>query len=282
MRDIGSTDLKTGTDATEPASKKTTKHKTMKAKLFFVKAFIAMIFMTMTISVSSCSKDDGDNPEVPVLPENPDYEGDEETFSLVNTTWTYNDYDEDETYQLKFNKGGKGKFVIINEYGESSKGFKYSVKGYDITIKIKDNEDDVEFSYVVQITTKDGRHMIELEGEEFYLEGESSGDGGSSQKDALSNTSWKLKSVTGWGEDEYSSYRTLGLEFGSNGKVKETNNGESTSGTYSLSGTKISFDGISFTNAFGSTFDYKLSGSSLTLTADKGTNMETVLTFTKK
>lgn len=254
----------------------------MKAKLFFVKAFIAMIFMTMTVSVSSCSKDDGDNPEVPVLPENPDYEGDEETFSLVNTTWTYNDYDEDETYQLKFNKGGKGKFVIINEYGESSKGFKYSVKGYDITIKIKDNEDDVEFSYVVQITTKDGRHMIELEGEEFYLEGESSGDGGGSQKDALSNTSWKLKSVTGWGEDEYSSYRTLGLEFGSNGKVKETNNGESTSGTYSLSGTKISFDGVSFTNAFGSTFDYKLSGSSLTLTADKGTSMETVLTFTKK
>lgn len=151
----------------------------MKAKLFFVKAFIAMIFMTMTVSVSSCSKDDGDDPEVPVLPVDPD-------------------------------------------------------------------------------------------------------DGGGSQKDALSDTSWKLKSVTGWGEDEYSSYRTLGLEFGSNGKVKETNNGESTSGTYSLSGTKISFDGVSFTNAFGSTFDYKLSGSNLTLTADKGTNMETVLTFTKK
>lgn len=106
--------------------------------------------------------------------------------------------------------------------------------------------------------------------------------GGSTNKDVLSNTSWKIISITGAAEDESEFFENAQLRFGSNGKLTEWySNSESYVGSYSISGSTLTIDNIPIQNTCGSKYDFTLSGSKLTLIADKGSWMESKINLTK-
>ena len=107
--------------------------------------------------------------------------------------------------------------------------------------------------------------------------------GSSSSRDALSNTSWKLSKMTGWGA-ETSFYKDFELHFGSNGKVEEIyphasfNDSE---GTYSISGNTLTLKGLTICNEWKTEYNFTVSGNRLTLIADYKGDFETSFIFTK-
>lgn len=102
-------------------------------------------------------------------------------------------------------------------------------------------------------------------------------------RDELSSSSWKLESITGYYSSQTSKWKGEVLEFGPNGTVTEKSvDGYSEKGTYTLSGDRVTFDGIdNLTNAWGRRFTYTLSGSTLKLKDDMGSGMSSTLVFTK-
>lgn len=103
-----------------------------------------------------------------------------------------------------------------------------------------------------------------------------------SAKDKLSGTTWMLSSITGWGASSIDEYEGMQFRFGNNGSVTEWyTSEESYSGTYTISGDRISFKYIPFINEWGSSFDFSVSGTRLTLIQDRGESFETSLIFTK-
>lgn len=103
-----------------------------------------------------------------------------------------------------------------------------------------------------------------------------------SGRDELSNTSWKLISISGWGAGESNDWRGEILAFGSDGSVTEKYvEGGSESGRYTLSDGKIKFDGINgWTNTWGSNFSYVISGDTMILKDNLG-NMGSTFNFIK-
>lgn len=98
-------------------------------------------------------------------------------------------------------------------------------------------------------------------------------------RDVLSNTSWKLQSITGgliMGDvDDW-----VGeiFQFGANGTVTEIYvEGGSSNGTYTLDGDQLILDNVALTDTFGSKYTYTLSGRTLKLLNGLGST----LTFTK-
>lgn len=86
-------------------------------------------------------------------------------------------------------------------------------------------------------------------------------------RDALSNTKWKLKSITGWAASATSDWAGETFEFGASGSVTEKDaSGYSATGTYTLDGSKLTFKGnLAWVNEWGPTFTYTISGKSMTL-----------------
>lgn len=103
-------------------------------------------------------------------------------------------------------------------------------------------------------------------------------------RDALSNTSWTITSMTGWGKDDYSEFKGMVLSFGTNGEISAVySDGYKDSGSYTLSGSTLSMTGMSFlTNRWGPTYAYHISGNQLTLVACEGRYDETKFIFQKK
>lgn len=103
-----------------------------------------------------------------------------------------------------------------------------------------------------------------------------------SGRDELSNTSWKLVSITGYGAGDSADWRGEILSFGHDGSVTEKYvEGGSETGSYSLNNGKIKFDGIdAWTNTWGSSFSYVISGETMTLNDGLG-SMSSTFKFTK-
>ena len=103
-----------------------------------------------------------------------------------------------------------------------------------------------------------------------------------SGRDELSNTSWELVSISGWGASDATNWRGEILAFGPDGSVTEKYvEGGSESGSYTLSDGKIKFDGINgWTNTWGSNFAYVVSGDTMILKDNLG-NMSSTFNFTK-
>lgn len=101
-------------------------------------------------------------------------------------------------------------------------------------------------------------------------------------RDELSNTTWKLVSITGWGSGESADWRGEILDFGPEGSVIEIYvEGGTEKGSYTLQNGKIKFDGIDgWTNTWGSTFSYVVSGDAMILKDDLG-SMGSTFNFTK-
>lgn len=107
------------------------------------------------------------------------------------------------------------------------------------------------------------------------------GGGSSGTTDALSGTSWKLTRISGYGNDP--SWYGEVLSFKSNGKVTEYFvEGGNQTGTYSISGTTLTLNNIAMVDYFGPKYSFSKTSTKLTLTADKGTNMETTFYFDKQ
>lgn len=103
------------------------------------------------------------------------------------------------------------------------------------------------------------------------------------QRDELSRSSWKLVTITGYMSSQTPQWKGEILEFGADGTVTEKSlDGYSEKGTYTLSGDRVTFDGIdNLTNAWGRRFTYTLSESTLTLSDNMGSGMDSSLVFTK-
>ncbi|MBD5289855.1 MAG: META domain-containing protein [Bacteroides sp.] len=104
-----------------------------------------------------------------------------------------------------------------------------------------------------------------------------------STTDQFSNSTWALTSISGWGKDAFSDYSGMQLRFGTNGSVTEWYSAsESYTGSYTISGSTLTFKSLPFTNEWGATYPFTVSGNRLTITSGKGTNMATDLIFTKR
>lgn len=103
-----------------------------------------------------------------------------------------------------------------------------------------------------------------------------------SGRDELSNTSWKLVSISGWGASDSADWKGEILAFGPDGSVtEEYAGGGSEKGSYTLTDGKIRFDGINgWTNTWGSNFSYVISGNTMILTDNLG-SMGSTFNFTK-
>lgn len=103
-----------------------------------------------------------------------------------------------------------------------------------------------------------------------------------SGRDEFSNTSWKLVSITGYGAGDSSNWRGEILSFGPDGSVTEKYvEGGSETGSYSLNNGSIRFSGLgAWTNSWGSSFSYNISGQTMTLNDDLG-SMGSTFKFTK-
>lgn len=224
-------------------------------------------------SLSACSKDDDDK-----LPPPP---------SEILGTWSGSFTDEGDRVNITmtFNENNTGVQSLVAGHETEIFSFQYTVSG-DITGLAElhmwgtdsygDKEDDIVKVSVIGNTLKlyDEEEIITL-----YKDSSSLPDvPGNNSRDELSNTSWKLQSITGYAASDSSVWKGEILKFGNNGQVTQIyNEGGSGSGTYTLSGRTITFSGLSaWTNYWGYKFTYELSGSSLRLSDSDGSTFNFV------
>lgn len=101
-------------------------------------------------------------------------------------------------------------------------------------------------------------------------------------RDELSNTTWKLVSISGWGAGDSDDWRGTIFVFEPDGFVTEkyVEDG-SESGSYTLTNGNIKFFGIDYwISTWGSTFSYVISGDTMILKDDLG-SMGSTFNFTK-
>lgn len=243
-------------------------------------AIFAAILLAFTAMTACSDKDDEPN----VDPEDPEelhlgawrleWDDDDDVLFIVFDRSKVTFYDT--TYELLEN----------DEYEDKTTG-SYTVFDDGDILVTRDGE-----TALVSLVEKNGRTYLDCDGDLAYRvdrsdvpskkAGSGNSGGSSSSSDALSGTSWKITSMTGWGADAISEWRNVQLRFGNNGKVTEWySSSESYSGTYTISGNIVNLKNIPLVNEWGPKYNYSISGSRLTLTADKGSSMETSFVLSK-
>lgn len=243
---------------------------------------IAIYAILLLGSLSACSKDDDDK-----LPPTP---------PEILGTWSgsYTDEDGDGVkVTMTFNENHTGVYNEIDSSNDSyTLPFQYTVTGDITNFSIAelhywgtDNYGDKEDVRVkISVTGNTMRLYAEDETITLYKGSAPIPDNPSDKgRDELSNTSWKLQSITGFASSESSEWKGEILKFGNNGQVTQIyNEGGSGSGTYSLSGNLITFSSLpAWTNSWGSKFTYTLSGSTLKL-KDSNDNLGSTFNFVKE
>lgn len=256
--------------------------KLTKQKMEKILRSILMLFICLSASGIMVSCGDDDKEEVVVEPEDPeipylgawrfDFDYNEvqililddysRATAYITTESLFNDgkYEEKCTGSYRETSGGRALLIDLDEdefyvdiYGS----------GNNLSLKI----DDVKGQRI-------SRSSVPTE----Y--GESS-DEPSGSNDRLSGTTWRLSSITGFGASSIDEYKGMQFRFGTNGVMTEWySSAESFHGTYAIAGNRISFRGIPFINEWGSSFDFSVAGSRLTLIQDKGETFETSFIFT--
>lgn len=184
-------------------------------------------------------------------------------FVVFNANYTFETYEESEDYPGK--------------YADKYEGI-WAVNGSRILCSFPDKEFEASLKNDMLICfdeTYKRCSMSDVPTQKAPTGGSSTGT-----TDALTGTSWKLTKMTGWAVDP--DWYGERLSFQSNGRVTEYYaEGGSGSGTYSISGSTLTLNGIAMVNYFGPKYSFSKTSSKLTLTADKGTNMETTFIFDK-
>ena len=249
-------------------------------------ALLAILFAAMALPLSGCS-DDKDEPVDPEDPELP-YVG----------AWKMSWDDDNEVQILVFDEDGS-----MDYYETTTRLFEEGMYEYRSSGRFTYNESnnrlgvtlEGESEYITLVGTGSDAYL-DIDGDRAYrlarknvptkkFDGnydDDDDDDDDDEGDALSNTSWKVTNMTGWGADELSDYKNLKLSFRSNGKVTETFSDDSSykgEGTYTISGNTLKLNGqLVLINSWGSTYTYTLSGNKLTLKS----SLNTSIIFTKQ
>ena len=253
-------------------------------------ALLAILFAAMALPLSGCS-DDKDEPVDPEDPELP-YVG----------AWKMSWDDDDEVQILVFDEDGS-----MDYYETTTRLFEEGMYEYRSSGRFTYNESnnrlivtlEGESEYITLVGSGSDAYL-DIDGDRAYRlarknvptkmfdgnydDDDDDNDDDDDEGDALSNTSWKLSKMTGWGA-ETSFYKDYELHFGSNGKVEEIyphasfNDSE---GTYSISGNTLTLKDLTICNEWKTEYNFTVSGSRLTLIADYKGDFETTFIFTKK
>lgn len=249
----------------------------------------ALIVLFTVFALSACSDKDDDEPQIiPAEPENVQVpyigawycdfgDGDLEfvVFDEPNRLTVY------ETTKSLYKKGEyEEKLTGTYTYSSASSSLRCAVDGEIIYLDVMTRNgetylvgDDDEDSYTFERVSRESLPTKEASYDD---------DNDDNDSDVFSNTTWKVTNILGGGAYAIDEYRGMQLRFGSNGTVTEWySSSESYSGTYTVTGNKVTFNKIPLVNAWGWDYTYTISGSTLTLKNSETDQFNTSFVLTK-